>query len=102
MEAVLRSPTPQPLGVRPRVHSHRSRCSPAGALRERSPAEWAGAAALAATEVSRVVRERGVTAFDDQFSFVARDESGDQARACEEERAAYRGLSATDTVAWPR
>ena len=32
-----------------------------------------GDAALAATEVSRAVRERGVQAFDDTESFVARD-----------------------------
>ena len=64
---------------RPRCRSCRrsSRSSAAGPLhaqlRERSAVETLGAAALAATEVSRAVRERGVTAFDDSRSFVARD-----------------------------
>ena len=54
------------------------RTSPvAHAQRERNALEWVTEGGQAVTEVARAVRERGVTAFDDTKSFVARGEGGE-------------------------
>lgn len=73
---LARSRDCRPSTAASRKQARRTASSRLGAVSDRSPLEMMGAAALAATEVSRAVRERGVSAFDDSKSFVARDESG--------------------------
>jgi uncharacterized membrane-anchored protein len=78
MQSLQALPSPAAAKRIQRAGPSSTRSSPlAHAARERNVLEWVTEGATAATEVSRAVRERGVTAFDDSKSFVARGGGGE-------------------------